>query len=220
MIDHILNGRKFMQCCQPWTSRWRYQPQAHFPTSSFSWQYNWNQALVKELNIPSWGAKDLYFATQYSQSFFGKFSLCLWKQWWTYWRSPDYNVVSMSSHLFLPCSLEQSFGRSTQNGMYSSYNSARNITIQTFCFLDWLTIKCLILIFCVIDFSSSRILRNSLNAYRRQQQWYFHCCGALYGAVKFLVISNCSTVQPVVVVEITLFYRERAARMYSTLPLT
>ena len=42
--------------------------------------------------------------------------------------------------------------------------------------------------------------------------------GAMYGAVMFVGISNCSTVQPVVAVERTVFYRERAAGMYSALP--
>ncbi|KAJ6427480.1 hypothetical protein OIU84_022974 [Salix udensis] len=52
-----------------------------------------NKALVKELSTPPAGAKDLYFATQYSESDGGQFKSCLWKQWWTYWRSPDYNLV-------------------------------------------------------------------------------------------------------------------------------
>lgn len=52
-----------------------------------------NKELVKELSTPPPGAKDLYFATQYSQSTWGQFKSCLWKQWWTYWRSPDYNLV-------------------------------------------------------------------------------------------------------------------------------
>lgn len=38
--------------------------------------------------------------------------------------------------------------------------------------------------------------------------------GALYGAVIFLGVNNSSTVQPVVDVERTVFYRERAAGMY------
>ncbi|KAI5072441.1 hypothetical protein GOP47_0012547 [Adiantum capillus-veneris] len=42
--------------------------------------------------------------------------------------------------------------------------------------------------------------------------------GAMYGATLFLGINNCSTVQPVVSVERTVFYRERAAGMYSALP--
>eukprot|EP00250_Pteridium_aquilinum_P005382 c15486_g1_i1 orf=631-5127(+) len=42
--------------------------------------------------------------------------------------------------------------------------------------------------------------------------------GAMYGATLFLGINNCSTVQPVVSVERTVFYRERAAGMYSAMP--
>lgn len=53
----------------------------HYKNSSL---YEWNKELVNELNTPSPEAKDLYFAAQYSQSFFGQFSLCFWKQWWTY----------------------------------------------------------------------------------------------------------------------------------------
>ncbi|XP_057537710.1 ABC transporter G family member 42-like [Amaranthus tricolor] len=42
--------------------------------------------------------------------------------------------------------------------------------------------------------------------------------GAMYAAVLFVGICNCGTVQPVVAVERTVFYRERAAGMYSALP--
>lgn len=42
--------------------------------------------------------------------------------------------------------------------------------------------------------------------------------GALYGAVLFLGINNCGTVQPMVGIERTVFYRERAAGMYSAIP--
>lgn len=55
-----------------------------------------NRALVKELSVPEQGTKDLYFPTQYSQPFFEQLRACLWKQWWTYWRSPDYNCVRYS----------------------------------------------------------------------------------------------------------------------------
>ena len=40
----------------------------------------------------------------------------------------------------------------------------------------------------------------------------------MYAAVLFVGICNCGTVQPVVAVERTVFYRERAAGMYSALP--
>ena len=42
--------------------------------------------------------------------------------------------------------------------------------------------------------------------------------GAMYASVLFVGINNCSTVQPIVAVERTVFYRERAAGMYSALP--
>jgi len=42
--------------------------------------------------------------------------------------------------------------------------------------------------------------------------------GAMYAAVIFVGINNCQTVQPVVAIERTVFYRERAAGMYAPLP--
>ncbi|KAL6876398.1 hypothetical protein ACP4OV_012970 [Aristida adscensionis] len=42
--------------------------------------------------------------------------------------------------------------------------------------------------------------------------------GAMYTAVMFVGINNCSTVQPIVSIERTVFYRERAAGMYSAMP--
>ncbi|XP_024969108.1 ABC transporter G family member 35-like isoform X3 [Cynara cardunculus var. scolymus] len=42
--------------------------------------------------------------------------------------------------------------------------------------------------------------------------------GAMYSAVFFVGINNCQTVQPVVATERTVFYREKAAGMYSALP--
>jgi ABC-2 type transporter len=44
--------------------------------------------------------------------------------------------------------------------------------------------------------------------------------GALFVSSLFLGISNAMTIQPVVDVERTVFYRERAANMYSVLPYT
>lgn len=42
--------------------------------------------------------------------------------------------------------------------------------------------------------------------------------GSMYAAVIFLSIQNASAVQPVVDIERTVFYREKAAGMYSALP--
>lgn len=42
--------------------------------------------------------------------------------------------------------------------------------------------------------------------------------GAMYAAVLFLGATNASAVQSIVAIERTVFYRERAAGMYSPLP--
>lgn len=42
--------------------------------------------------------------------------------------------------------------------------------------------------------------------------------GALFSAVMFLGVNNAASVQPVVSIERTVFYREKAAGMYSPFP--
>ncbi|XP_057868467.2 ABC transporter G family member 39 [Cryptomeria japonica] len=54
-----------------------------------------------------------------------------------------------------------------------------------------------------------------LGTKRGNQQDIFNILGAMYCSVLFLGVSNASTVQPVVDVERSVFYRERAAGMYS-----
>ncbi|XP_024525813.1 ABC transporter G family member 31 [Selaginella moellendorffii] len=54
--------------------------------------------------------------------------------------------------------------------------------------------------------------------HRETQQDVFNAMGVLFAAVVFLGVNNASSVQPVVSVERTVFYRERAAGMYSPLP--
>ncbi|RVW28717.1 Pleiotropic drug resistance protein 1 [Vitis vinifera] len=56
-----------------------------------------------------------------------------------------------------------------------------------------------------------------LGTKRSTQQDLFNAMGSMYAAVLFLGIQNSQSVQPVVVVERTVFYRERAAGMYSPL---
>ncbi|XLR68966.1 hypothetical protein HN51_016051 [Arachis hypogaea] len=51
-----------------------------------------------------------------------------------------------------------------------------------------------------------------------KQQDLMNLLGAMYSAVIFLGATNASAVQPVVAIERTVFYRERAAGMYSALP--
>ncbi|KAK8956350.1 Pleiotropic drug resistance protein 3 [Platanthera guangdongensis] len=52
----------------------------------------------------------------------------------------------------------------------------------------------------------------------KKQQDLFNAMGSMYSSVLFLGVSNSSTVQPVVAIERTVFYRERAAGMYSAMP--
>ncbi|KAL1810495.1 hypothetical protein ACET3Z_027485 [Daucus carota] len=57
-------------------------------------------------------------------------------------------------------------------------------------------------------------LGNKINS----RQDLFNAMGSMYSACLFLGYQNSSSVQPVVAVERTVFYRERAAGMYSALP--
>lgn len=54
--------------------------------------------------------------------------------------------------------------------------------------------------------------------FRSTQQDLFNSLGSMYAAVIFIGIQNGMTVQPIVDVERTVFYREKAAGMYSALP--
>ncbi|KAK4274401.1 hypothetical protein QN277_017626 [Acacia crassicarpa] len=53
---------------------------------------------------------------------------------------------------------------------------------------------------------------------RRRAQDLFNSMGSMYAAVTFIGIQNGCSVQPIVAIERTVFYRERAAGMYSALP--
>lgn len=53
---------------------------------------------------------------------------------------------------------------------------------------------------------------------RAKQQDLMNLLGAMYAAVLFLGATNASAVQSIVAIERTVFYRERAAGMYSPLP--
>ncbi|KAF2301530.1 hypothetical protein GH714_025553 [Hevea brasiliensis] len=131
-------------------------------------QYRRNKALIEELSMPAPGSKDLYFPTQYSQSFLVQCMACLWKQHLSYWRNPPYTAVRF---LFT------------------------TVIALTFGTMFW-------------DLGSKTTNRQDL----------FNAMGSMYAAIVFLGIQNASSVQPVVSVERTVFYRERAAGMYSPLP--
>ncbi|RVW28721.1 ABC transporter G family member 40 [Vitis vinifera] len=127
-----------------------------------------NKDLLKELSQPTPGSKDLYFPTQYSQSFFTQCMACLWKQRWSYWRNPPYTAV----RFFFTTFIALMFGT-----------------------MFW-----------------------DLGTQRTRQQDLSNAMGSMYAAVIFLGFQNGQSVQPVVVVERTVFYRERAAGMYSAMP--
>ncbi|CAM6086376.1 unnamed protein product [Calypogeia fissa] len=62
--------------------------------------YKRTRALVEELGIPPPGTADLSFPTLYAQPMWKQFTSCLWKQHWTYWRSPGYNLMRFLLSLF------------------------------------------------------------------------------------------------------------------------
>ncbi|KAK4481011.1 hypothetical protein RD792_011879 [Penstemon davidsonii] len=130
--------------------------------------YRRNKALIKELSVTRPGTKDLYFPTQYSQSFLTQCIACLWKQHWSYWRNPPYTAVRFLFTIFIALIFGTMF---------------------------W-----------------------DLGSRWNTQQDLFNAMGSMYAAVLFLGFQYGSTVQPVVAIERTVFYREKAAGMYSALP--
>ncbi|KAG2729209.1 hypothetical protein I3843_01G233500 [Carya illinoinensis] len=130
--------------------------------------YRRNKALINELSSPAPGSKDLYFPTQYSQTYFTQFMACLWKQHWSYWRNPLYTAVRF---LFT------------------------TIIALMFGTMFW-----------------------NLGSKATKKQDVFNAMGSMYASVLFIGVKNANSVQPVVAVERTVFYREKAAGMYSALP--
>ncbi|KAG6408624.1 hypothetical protein SASPL_131642 [Salvia splendens] len=59
-----------------------------------------NKELANKLSIPPAGSKDLHFSTRYPQNGWEQFKACLWKQHWSYWRSPKYNVMRSLHMIF------------------------------------------------------------------------------------------------------------------------
>uniref|UniRef100_A0A8R7QPP8 ABC transporter domain-containing protein n=1 Tax=Triticum urartu TaxID=4572 RepID=A0A8R7QPP8_TRIUA len=55
---------------------------------------------------------------------------------------------------------------------------------------------------------------------RARRQDLFNSMGSMYAAILMIGISNASGVQPVIAMERIVFYKERASRMYSSLPYT
>ncbi|XP_050231262.1 ABC transporter G family member 39-like isoform X2 [Mercurialis annua] len=130
--------------------------------------YQRNQEHIKELSTPPSDSKDLYFPTKYSQPLIVQCKACFWKQHWSYWRNPQYNVVRFLLTVIIG------------------------------------------IIFGLIFYDKGQKVS--------KQQDLMSLLGAINSAVLFLGACNTSSVQPVVAIERTAFYRERAAGMYSALP--
>ncbi|KVH93844.1 AAA+ ATPase domain-containing protein [Cynara cardunculus var. scolymus] len=52
-----------------------------------------NRDLVERLKKPRNDSKELHFPTKYSRSYADQFATCLWKQYLSYWRNPQYTAV-------------------------------------------------------------------------------------------------------------------------------
>ncbi|KAL6568097.1 transcription factor [Orobanche hederae] len=130
--------------------------------------YRRTKALISQLSTPTPGEQELHFPSRYCQPFYIQCILCLWKQYWSYWRNPPYTAV----RFVFTTLIALIFG-----SMYWDLGSRRN-----------------------------------------DVQDIINGVGSMYASVLFLGIQNAMTIQNVVGVERTVFYRERAAGMYSSMP--
>ena len=167
---------------------------------------------MKTLSTPARGAKELSFPTKYSQSFWTQIVACLWKTKLTYWRSPDYNCVRFFFTFMTAFIIGSMF-----------WGVGKNVWVHLLAdFKIWINHGHVAVTSDVVE-SGEIVTENHLN----QTSWImcrtdevnlFSILGGMFSAVLFLGINNASNVQPVVAVERTIFYRERAAGMYSAVP--
>jgi energy-coupling factor transporter ATP-binding protein EcfA2/ABC-type multidrug transport system permease subunit len=130
--------------------------------------YKKNKARIKELDVPALGSKDLYFETQFSQSFISQCLACLWKQRISYWCNPTYTAIRFYYTLIVALAFGTMF-----------YDLGNKV-------------------------NTMKDLSNAM--------------GSMHAAVLFVGVLNAGGAQPIVSVERIVFYRERAAGMYSALP--
>ncbi|KAI4316280.1 hypothetical protein L6164_024275 [Bauhinia variegata] len=74
------------------------------------------------------------------------------------------------------------------------------------------------LLFTTIIASLFGVIFWNIGLNRKREQDLFNAMGSMYAAVIFIGVQNGCSVQPIIAVERTVFYRERAAGMYSALP--
>jgi ABC-type multidrug transport system ATPase subunit/ABC-type multidrug transport system permease subunit len=88
-----------------------------------------NKELAKRLSSPPPShSKDLDFPSRYSQNGFGQLKACLWKQYWSYWRSPSYNLrrimfILMLSLLFGSLFFNQAKKIHNQQSLFNIFGS-------------------------------------------------------------------------------------------------
>ncbi|KAF7137689.1 hypothetical protein RHSIM_Rhsim07G0149900 [Rhododendron simsii] len=96
--------------------------------------YRRNKNTIMELSTPPPGSKELYFTTQYSQSFFIQCMACLWKQHLSYWRNPPYTAVrflftTMVALLFGTIFWDIGSKRETQQDIFNAMGSMYTVVI-------------------------------------------------------------------------------------------
>lgn len=164
-----------------------------------------NKALISELSTPPPGSTDLYFPTQYSQNFLTQCMACLWKQHKSYWRNPSYTATRIFFTTVIALIFGTIFldlGKKMWVPLLTSYNY--NCDLDNLVHVD------------ILWQINLRVL--FVHPFRYTRQDLFNSLGSMYAAVLFIGIQNGQTVQPIVDVERTVFYREKAAGMYSALP--
>ncbi len=200
-----------------------------------------NEALIKELSSPALDVQDIAFPTKYAQPFWQQCLACSWKQHRSYWRNPYYNVVRIILSTFYGLLFGTICWRFGHHRYYYYYYILSRLHLMK-CLINynfhnpWIyNLVPLIefhglVMFMIGIWSLHWIIPPLCGSFYSLIWWTFwdHCrssqqdvlnvMGALYASTLFLGASNTLTVQPVVAVERTVFYRERAAGMYSTLP--
>ncbi|XP_058222621.1 pleiotropic drug resistance protein 1-like isoform X2 [Rhododendron vialii] len=96
--------------------------------------YRRNKSTIMELSTPPPGSKELYFATQYSQSFLIQCMACLWKQHLSYWRNPPYTAVrflftTMVALLFGTIFWDIGSKRETQQDIFNAMGSMYTVVV-------------------------------------------------------------------------------------------
>lgn len=151
--------------------------------------------MIKELSTPPPSSADLHFPDKYSQSFMKQCLICLWKQNLSYWR----NIHYTGGRYYITTIIALLFGTVFWDlGMKRwAFQLSSNCYLLLYFGLNIVSIPC-----------------------RARRQDLFNSMGSMYAAILMIGISNAAGVQPVIAMERIVFYKERSARMYSSIPYT